>query len=69
MDRNLSYYLSLKYPVEVIHEPGGVFVSHPDLNGCAAQGDTVEEALSNLEAARKLLLQVRIEDGLPVQEP
>lgn len=69
MKRDLAYYLSLEYPAEVVRRKGGVFAFHPDLDGCAAQGETVEEALANLDVARKLWLQVRVEDGLPIEEP
>ena len=69
MKRDLRYYMSLEYPIQLMREPGGVFAFHPDLDGCAAQGDTVEEAIANLDAARRLWLKVRLEDGLPIEEP
>jgi len=69
MKRDLKHYLSLEYPIQIAREPGGVFAFHPDLDGCAAQGDTVEEAIANLDAARRLWLEVRLEDGLPIEEP
>ena len=69
MNRALEHYRSLNYPIEVIREEDGFFVFHPDLDGCAAQGDTIEEAITNLDAARELWLKVRIEDHLPIEEP
>src|SRR5436305_12372077 len=69
MNRDLNHYLSLQYPAEIIRRDKGVFAFHPDLDGCAAQGVTVEEALANLDQARRLWLQARIEDGLPIEEP
>lgn len=69
MKRDLAYYLSLKYPAEVVRREKGVFAFHSYLDGCAAQGETVEEALTNLDVARKLWLQVRFEHGLPIEEP
>lgn len=69
MKRDLAYYLSLEYPAEIVRRKEGIFAFLPDLDGCAAQGETVEEALANLDVARKLWLQVRVEDGLPIEEP
>lgn len=66
MKRDLAYHLSLEYPKQIIRREEGVFVFHPDLDGCAAQGETVEEALANLDVARRLWLAVRVEDGLPI---
>jgi antitoxin HicB len=69
MKHGLDHYLVLNYPIEVIRSDEGIFVFHPDLDGCAAQGETIEEAISNLDAVRELWLRVRLEDGLPVGEP
>ena len=65
----LSDYLQLTYPAEVVKQDGGYFVSHPDLDGCMAQGSTADEALANLDVARELWIEARLEDGLPVPEP
>lgn len=69
MRKDLEHYLGLHYPVELVREEAGVFAFHPDLDGCAAQGATVEEALANLDEARKLWIEARIEDGLSIEEP
>jgi len=69
MKRGLRYYLSLEYPIQIVREEQGVFAFHPDLDGCAAQGASVDEAIANLDAARRLWLKVRLEDGLPIEEP
>lgn len=69
MKRDLAHYLSLEYPAEIVRRKEGVFAFHPDLDGCAAQGETVEEAFANLDVARRLWLEVRVEDGLPIEEP
>ncbi|HEX9671661.1 MAG TPA: type II toxin-antitoxin system HicB family antitoxin, partial [Thermoanaerobaculia bacterium] len=66
MKRGLRYYLSLEYPIQIVREEQGVFAFHPDLDGCAAQGASVDEAIANLDAARRLWLKVRLEDGLPI---
>ena len=69
--KTLDEYLSLSYPYELIRDPeqGGFFACHPDLDGCAAQGETAEEAVAQLDAARELWIETRLEDDLPVPEP
>jgi antitoxin HicB len=69
MKHDLDYYLSLNYPIEIIRSEEGAFAFHPDLDGCAAQGDTIGEAISNLDSARQLWLAVRVKDGLSIEEP
>lgn len=69
--KSLSYYLSLNYSYELVRdqETDGYFAVHPDLGGCIAQGETAEEAIENLDKARGLWLQYRIEHGLSIPEP
>ena len=43
--------------------------SHPELPGCMSQGETIAEALLNLEDARRMYIQSLLEDGLPVPLP
>ena len=38
----------------------------PDLPGCMAHGDTVEEAQRNLAKAKELYLEVLVEHGQPI---
>ena len=66
----LDYYLSLKYPALLVAEPeGGSTALHPDLRGCVAVGETPEEALANLEEARRLWLEVAHERGDEIPLP
>jgi antitoxin HicB len=68
--KDLSYYLSLRYPVEAREsEGGGYFATHPDLDGCMAEGSTLEEAVANLADSRELWIEARLEGGYPVPEP
>ncbi|MBE9115251.1 type II toxin-antitoxin system HicB family antitoxin [Lusitaniella coriacea LEGE 07157] len=56
--QSLEYYLSLKYPMSLYpEEDGGYTVIIPDLPGCLAQGDTLEEALENINEARELWIE------------
>ena len=53
----------------VILEPeldGGYSVICPAIPGCVSQGDSLDEALSNIREAILLCLEVRAEDGLPL---
>jgi predicted RNase H-like HicB family nuclease len=43
--------------------------SHPELPGCMSQGETIAEALLNLDDARRMYIQSLLEDGLPVPLP
>jgi len=57
----------MEYTV-IIHEAeeGGYWVEVPALTGCFSQGETVEEALRNVQEAIGLHLEGLAEDG---QEP
>ncbi len=69
--KDRTYHLSLKYPYVLVRdvEDGGFFAEHSDLEGCASQGETAEEAIANLDDARELWIETRLEDGLPIPEP
>lgn len=70
MKKDLDRYLRLRYPMEVVQaEEGGYFAHIPDLPGCMAQGETIEEAVKNLEDAKRAWIEVRLEDGLEVPAP
>jgi antitoxin HicB len=69
----LAHYLSLKFPftVEESEEEGKNFyvLSFPDLPGCWAEGETLEEAQQKLEEAKKAWICASLEEGLPIPEP
>lgn len=70
MKKDLEHYLRLRYPVELVEdEDGGYFAHTPDLPGCIAQGETVEETLKNLQEAKQAWIEVRLEDGLEIPAP
>jgi antitoxin HicB len=70
MGKELAYYKSLTYPTEIVREEDGIVVAfHPDLLGCVAQGESADEALTNLDEARAAWLEVRLKDHLPIPEP
>lgn len=69
--KNIEEYMALPYRIEIIpdKEEGGFVVSCPDLKGCLTTGQTIEEALSNAEAAKREWLTAALEDGYPIPEP
>ena len=61
----------MKRVYKVLVEPaeeGGYVVSVPALPGCVSQGDTFEEALSNIREAILLYLETLREEGVPVPD-
>jgi antitoxin HicB len=69
MEKNLTYYLSLPYTIELQHDLDGWFVRVKELPGCISQGDTAGEALEMIQEAMTLWLEVALEDGDPIPEP
>ncbi len=73
MEKDLNYYLSLKYPYKLEMLPendgGGHIITYPDLPGCVSDGDTAEEAISMGDDARKAWIETRFEQGLNIPEP
>jgi antitoxin HicB len=57
-----------KVILERDEEYGGYVVVYPSLQGCYSQGKTVEEALSNIREAIKLVLDDMESRGEPVPE-
>jgi antitoxin HicB len=73
MKKNLKYYLSLKYPITVdtYLEDGEARYSLeiPDLPGCGAGGETIEEAMKKLEDAKELWIAASLKRNLDIPEP
>lgn len=56
-------------PVEIQPlEEGGYLAICPIIQGCHAEGKTIAEALDNIEDVAKILLELCIEDNLPLPE-
>ena len=49
-------------------EDDGYMADIPSLNTCFAFGDTVEEAMANLQEALEGTLEVMKEDGMPIPD-
>ena len=53
-----------QFPVVIEQDEDGYFVADcPELQGCHAQGKTLEEAISNIRDAIKLHLKILKEEG------
>ncbi|MCX5873199.1 MAG: type II toxin-antitoxin system HicB family antitoxin [Deltaproteobacteria bacterium] len=50
-------------------EDGGYIADIPDLDSCSAFGDTPEEALAEVEQAKKIWLESANEQGKPIPQP
>lgn len=69
--RELDYYMNLPYRMKVIPEEdgSGYTVTIPDLKGCLAFGDSLEEALEMITEAKELWIETALENGWPIPEP
>ena len=58
-----------RYAVVIEETGNGYAAGLPDLPGCAAAGDTVEETKALIIEAVKLHVEKLAEDGVPIPEP
>lgn len=57
----------MKFTVTLDRDEDGVWIAEcPSVPGCVSQGETKEEALTNIKEAISLCLEVRSERGLPL---
>jgi predicted RNase H-like HicB family nuclease len=56
-------------PIIIERDADGFFVSCPSLEGCYSEGDTYDQAVSNIKDAIKLHLQDRKADHTDLAEP
>ena len=70
MTKDLNYYLSLPYPIELIPDEDGFwFARIPLLEGCMTNGDSREEALRMIDDAKQLWLETALQVGKTIPEP
>lgn len=60
-----DYHINIFYS----EEDGGYIADVPDLKHCSAFGKTPQEALSELEAAKKAWLETARTEGKPIPPP
>ncbi|HEV3272668.1 MAG TPA: type II toxin-antitoxin system HicB family antitoxin [Candidatus Methylacidiphilales bacterium] len=57
----------MKFVATLDRDEDGVWIAEcPSIPGCVSQGQTREEAISNIREAISLCLEVRAERGLPL---
>ena len=71
MNKNLEYYMSLPYRIEIIPdvEEGGFTACFPDLPGCLTCSETLEGVFANAMDAKRVWLQDALEEGIHIAEP
>jgi predicted HicB family RNase H-like nuclease len=75
MKKDLKYYLALLYKIEIVpileDEGGGYMARLPQFGtlGIVGDGDTIEEALADLEENKKDRFQQYLEEGIEIPEP
>jgi antitoxin HicB len=71
MNKDLDYYMSLRYRIELSPEEDGWGALLPDLPGCVGGGDTISEALEMLDDAKRAWLTSALahQDTIPEPEP
>lgn len=67
--KDLRYYLSLDYPVELVRDEETYVASHPDLPGCISMGTTPNEAVDSLAGVRTLWLEGQLASESSIPEP
>ena len=74
LKKDLLYYLSLPYHIVIKkdfdYDGKGYYVAEiPDLPGCGAEGETIEEALEKIWEAKRAWIEISLERGLDIPEP
>jgi predicted RNase H-like HicB family nuclease len=68
--KNLEYYLSLPYTIELTPDVDGYwFAEIPLLEGCMTNGESREDALAMIDDAKRAWLETALELGLTIPEP
>ncbi len=67
---SLDYYLNLNYAFSVYPEETGIYtIMIPELPGCMSQGKSIEEAVQNLEKARRYWITRAWDSGNEIPIP
>jgi len=71
MIKDINYYMSLDYRIEVIpdREEGGYALHCPELPGCITCAETIEQGFEMLEDAKESWFAACIENGTLIPEP
>ena len=71
MEKDLNYYMSLNYPMEIIEDKaeGGFTIIFNDLPGCITCCEKVEDIIKTAEDAKRSWLIESLKDGDYIKEP
>jgi antitoxin HicB len=70
MTKNLDYYLSLPYTIELTPDEDGYWFAEISLlEGCITNGESREDALTMIDDAKRAWLETALDLGLPIPEP
>ena len=71
--KNRDYYLNLEYGIATrnlsTQEGGGILAYYTDLPFIAGDGESIEEAISDVKSAFGCYLEVALEKGEVIKEP
>lgn len=67
----LEDYMNLSYKLEIIKdtEDNSYVASYPELPGCLSSGNTIAEAIHNIEDAKENWLMAAMEDNIDIPLP
>ena len=67
--KNLEYYVSLPYTIEMIREDEETWFARVlELPGCMTEGDSAEDAAAMIMDAMTAWIETALDDGHPVPE-
>lgn len=69
MNKDIHYYMNLRYRIQISPDETDWVAEVPELYGCIGVGDTVAEALQQLEEAKQGWFTSRLQHGDPIPEP
>jgi len=68
--KELTFYLSLQYPVTIHSDPRSGYVAEiEELHGCMTQAETLDEAFKSIEDARQLWIKTAYDEGQDIPLP
>ena len=71
--KNKAYYLDLEYEIIVrglkLEDAGGYFAYYKDIKGVMGDGESMEEAMSDVKSAFSAYLKVALENSEEIKEP
>lgn len=69
MTKDLNYYLNLPWQFEFTKHPDGRYSARVEGLSCYSGGNTLEEAVKEIQEALEFYLESCLEDNFPIIEP